>query len=223
MRSEGSNFPAAAPSTTLPAASYGWRPRPRDASGSAGWRFVLSSGVMGGITLRTARLELVPITLPIVEAVMSGRRVEAEALVRASLPAAWPGRALVERAFTASLERIAADPATRLWGDRVMVLEQDRERRVVGSVVFHGAPDAEGAVEVAYGVEEGSQGRGYATEGTLACVEWALAQPAVRVVRATTPTWHMASRRVLEKIGMRRVGVREHEMMGELLEFERGG
>jgi ribosomal-protein-alanine N-acetyltransferase len=176
---------------------------------------------MGGSTLRTARLELVPITLPIVEAVMLGRRADAEALVRASLPEAWPGRALVERAFTASLERIAADPETRLWGDRVMVLEQLGERRVVGSVVFHGAPDERGSVEVAYGVEEASQGRGFATEGTLACVEWALADPRVRVVCATTPTWHMASRRVLEKIGMRQVGVREHEMMGELLEFER--
>ena len=42
-------------------------------------------------------------------------------------------------------------------------------------------------------------GQGYATEGTLACVEWALRQPGIRAVRATTFMWHRASVRVLEK------------------------
>lgn len=175
---------------------------------------------MGGCPLFTSRLELQPITLPVVEAVMLGRRSDAEVAIGAKLPAAWPGRALVERAFTASLERIRSDPETRLWGDRVVILPGE-ERRVVGSVVFHGAPDPRGVVEIAYGIEEGSQGQGYATEATLACVEWAFAQPKVRIVRATTPTWHMASRRVLEKIGMRHVGTTDHEMLGELMEWER--
>ena len=39
----------------------------------------------------------------------------------AKIPAAWPGRVLVERAFSASLEAIRADPDTRLWGDRLMI------------------------------------------------------------------------------------------------------
>lgn len=176
--------------------------------------------VMGGCPLFTPRLELIPITLPVVEAVMLGRRAEAEAALGAKLPVAWPGRALVERAFTASLERIRADPETRLWGDRVVLL-RGGERRVVGSVVFHGAPDVQGAVEVAYGIEESSQGQGYATEATLVCIEWAFSQPNVRLVRATTPTWHIASRRVLEKVGMQYVGRSDHEMLGELMEWER--
>lgn len=170
--------------------------------------------------LWTPRLELVPITLEVVEAVMLGRRDDAEAAIGAPLPEAWPGRALVERAFTASLDRIRHDPGVRLWGDRVAIL-RGASRRVVGSVVFHGAPDAEGAVEVAYGIEESSQSRGYATEATTACVEWAFAQPGVRVVRATTPAWHHASRRVLEKIGMRHVGMSDSPMLGELMEWER--
>lgn len=174
---------------------------------------------MGGCPLYTDRLELRPITLPVVEAVMLGRRVDAEAALGAELPTAWPGRALVERAFTASLERIRADPETRLWGDRVVLLRG--ESRVVGSVVFHGAPDPRGVVEVAYGIEESSQGQGYATEATLACIEWAFSQPHVRLIRATTPTWHLASRRVLEKVGMSHVGRSDHEMLGELMEWER--
>lgn len=172
-------------------------------------------------TILTARLELVPITLPVVEAVFQGDRAHCESLVDASMPEAWPGRALIERAFSASLENIRARPDVRLWGDRVMIARSG-PRRVIGSVVFHGAPDEEGAVEVAYGVEQESQHQGYATEGTLASVEWALAQEGVRLVRATTPTWHTPSKRVLEKCGFRLIGTRESEaMLGELLEFER--
>jgi [ribosomal protein S5]-alanine N-acetyltransferase len=170
--------------------------------------------------LFTHRLELRPITLPIVEAVMAGDRHGAERHVGAPLPESWPGTSLIERAFVASLEAIRADPERRLWGDRVMITRETTPR-VVGSVVFHGAPDDDGIVEVAYGVEQSSQGNGYATEATRACVEWALEQPDVAAVRATTPPWHMASRRVLEKVGFVIVGTREHELLGELLGFER--
>jgi RimJ/RimL family protein N-acetyltransferase len=171
-------------------------------------------------TLHTERLILEPITLPIVEAVMSGDRLAAEAILQAPLPEAWPGRALIERAFTASLEAIRADPEKRLWGDRVMISRGD-VRVVVGSVVFHGAPDHDGICEIAYGVERASQKLGYATEAVRASVEWAVAQPGVRAVRATTPPWHAASRRVLEKVGMEIIGTRDHELLGELLGYER--
>jgi RimJ/RimL family protein N-acetyltransferase len=94
-------------------------------------------------------------------------------------------------------------------------------RRVVGSVVFRGPPSSDGVVEVAYGVEEGSQGRGYATEGVGAAIAWALAEPRVRAVMATTPPWHRSSLRVLQKVGMEQVGTSEHETLGELLVLER--
>jgi ribosomal-protein-alanine N-acetyltransferase len=181
--------------------------------------------------LRTQRLELVPMTLAMVEAVMLGRRDDAESLVSARMPERWPNRELVERAFTASLDAIRADPAARLWGNRVVVASGDArvvvasgevaERRVVGSVVFHGEPSAEGIAEIAYGIEEGSQGRGYATEAVRACVDWALAQERVRAVQAATFAWHAPSLRVLAKAGMVHIGTRDHETMGEMLVFER--
>ena len=171
------------------------------------------------IILHTPRLVLLPMTLPMVEAVMSGRREEAEAIAGARLPGTWPGRTLIERAFTASLDEIRVDPARRLWGDRLMITREG-EPRVAGSVVFHGEPGDDGIAEVAYGVEERSQGCGYATEATEASVRWALAQPGVHVVRATTLPWHRASLRVLEKLGMARCGTREHDVLGELLVFE---
>jgi ribosomal-protein-alanine N-acetyltransferase len=169
--------------------------------------------------LVTARLDLVPISTELVEAVLSGHRDRAEVCVGAILPALWPNRALVERAFYASLEDILANPGDRLWGDRVMIT-REAPRRVVGSVVFHGAPDGEGAVEVAYGVEEDSQRRGYATEATRASVEWALAEGCARIVRAATPPWHFASQKVLERCGMKRCGTRDSPL-GDIWEYER--
>ena len=185
---------------------------------SLGW-----GGVYDGIvttSILTARLELRPITLPIVEAVLRGDRAEVEAIAGARIPEAWPGPALIERAFSASLEAIRADPVTRLWGDRLMIT-RTADPRVLGSVVFHGKPDSDGICEVGYGVEESSQRQGYATESVLAAVDWAMAQPEVRAVQATTLGWHRPSVRVLEKIGMHQCGTRDHDLLGELLVYER--
>lgn len=171
--------------------------------------------------LVTPRLILEPMTLSLVEAVFRGDRTALEEIAGAKIPAAWPGRVLVERAFSASLEAIRADPDTRLWGDRLMITREGTERLVIGSIIFHGRPDASGIAEVGYGVEESWQRKGVATEGTRAAVEWALAQPGVRVVTATTPPWHAASIRVLEKSGLVRVATEEHETLGEVLRFSR--
>lgn len=172
----------------------------------------------------TERLELVPISLEVVEAVFRDDRAALEACVGARVPEKWPGRALVERAFSADLGHIRADPAKRLWGDRLMISRpSEGERRLVGSVVFHGAPDDEGVVEVGYGVEQSSQGRGYGTEATCAAVEWALAQPGVRAISAATFAWHTASVRILLRAGLSPSGWREHELLGEMQLFERRG
>jgi [ribosomal protein S5]-alanine N-acetyltransferase len=167
----------------------------------------------------TQRLILEPITLQVVEAVFAGDRAALEDVVRAKVPDSWPSRALVERAFSASLERIRSDPDTRLWGDRLLVTREG-ERRIIGSVVFHGQP-SDGVVEVGYGVEDSWQSKGLASEATRAQVEWALIQEDVTRVRATTPPWHTASIRVLERAGLDRVGEEEHEALGEVIVFER--
>lgn len=155
-------------------------------------------------TILTPRLELRPITLPLVIALMDGRRSEIEKLVGAEMPWTWPSRALVEQVFEASLEAVRADPDTRLWGDRLMVTREDRPR-VIGSVVFHGRPDGAGVCEVGYGVEDTSQGKGYASEALAACIAWALDQPECKTVRARTTAWHKASSRLVEKVGMKLV------------------
>jgi ribosomal-protein-alanine N-acetyltransferase len=169
--------------------------------------------------LTTERLRLVPITLALVEAVVRGDRAAAEACVGAGLPDEWPNEDLIARAFPFSLDAIRIAPDVRLWGDSLVLL-RDPPPRIVGSVVFRGRP-VDGIAEVGYGIEEHSRGSGLATEATLACVEWALAQPGVTAVRATTFPWHAASLAVIRKCGMVACGTRPHDLFGELLVFER--
>ena len=166
---------------------------------------------------RTERLELVPITVEMVEAIFRDDRRACEQLARASMPEAWPGKALVERAFSTSLDEIRREPERLLWGDHLVL--DPRERRVVGSVVFHGRPDDGGCTEVGYGIEAASQGHGYATEALASAIAWAF-EAGATCISAATPTWHSASIRVLEKCGFTRTGTRDHDFV-ELLLFER--
>jgi len=168
--------------------------------------------------LVTPRLRLVPVTLAAVEAVIARDRAAAEAVVGARFPESWPNDDLIARAFPVSIAEIRAAPDVRLWGDSLVLLRD--EPRVVGSVVFHGKP-ADGVAEVGYGIEDDSRGKGYATEATRACVEWALGERTVEVVQATTFAWHHASITVLRRCGLAQVGVRPHEIFGEVLVFER--
>lgn len=172
--------------------------------------------------LSTPRLLLVPMTLPMLEAVLANQRQVAEAIVGAVFPAAWPGEELIARAFPYSMAAVRAEPERRLWGDSLVVRHGTARTppRVVGSVIFHGRPD-NGVAEVGYGIEEDERGQGVATEATAACVEWALGEPGILSVQATTFPWHLASLAVIRKLGMTPVGTREHDTLGELLVFER--
>jgi len=168
--------------------------------------------------LVTERLRLVPITLEAMEAVLDGDRRRAEAIVGARFPPGWPDIQLLEVGFPYARDAIRAAPDIRLWGDSLVVLRD--EPRVVGSVVFHGRP-TDGIAEVGYSVEERARGAGLATEATRASVAWALDQPGIVAVQATTFPWHTASLGVIRKLGMQQVATRDHDTLGELLVFER--
>jgi ribosomal-protein-alanine N-acetyltransferase len=168
--------------------------------------------------LVTARLRLVPITLDGILAVLDHDKPRAEAIVGAAFPPTWPSDELLVSGFPYSRDAIKAAPDVRLWGDSLVLLKD--EARVIGSVVFHGHP-TDGVAEVGYSIEEAHRANGYAIEATRACVEWALAQPGIDAVQATTFEWHLASLGVIRGIGMQQVAVRDHDTLGSLLVFER--
>jgi RimJ/RimL family protein N-acetyltransferase len=77
---------------------------------------------------------------------------------------------------------------------------------VIGDVGFMGPPDETGAVSVGCAITEDAQGQGYATEALAALLAWAQEQSGLTCVLADTTRSNLASQRLLERVGLRRVG-----------------
>ena len=95
----------------------------------------------------------------------------------------------------------SADP----WIHRFALIQR-ADNTVVGSCGFKGPPNANGAVEIAYGIDPDYRGNGYATEAARALVTYALKNSKVHVVRAHTLPEANASTRVLTKCGFKQAG-----------------
>ena len=80
------------------------------------------------------------------------------------------------------------------------------DRRVIGDVGFMGPPDAIGAVSVGCAIIADERRRGYATEALTALLAWAREQPGLTCVLADTSRSNVAAQRLLERVGLRRVG-----------------
>ena len=72
---------------------------------------------------------------------------------------------------------------------------------VVGNCGFKGPPDADGTVEIAYGINPEMQGKGYAKAAARELVNFAFADKRVRIVRAHTIEERNASASILRKCG----------------------
>lgn len=79
----------------------------------------------------------------------------------------------------------------------------------LGTCAFKSPPDSEGAVEIAYGIEDPYQGRGFATEAARALVNYARCSEKVQIVRAHTKVENIASQRVLAKAGFSYMGLHD--------------
>jgi RimJ/RimL family protein N-acetyltransferase len=149
------------------------------------------------------------------------------ALIDGDLPAAGAAAGhplsayLVSESWLWEIRRaqIAEDPASLPWVARAVVAEP--EGVVVGHGGFHGPPDGDGAVEVAYSVDPAYRRRGYATAILAALLRRAGADPAVRVVRASIRPDNAASLATIAGFGFRKVGEQWDQEDGLELVFER--
>jgi RimJ/RimL family protein N-acetyltransferase len=139
---------------------------------------------------------------------MLTKRLELSPLTRAQTLARIDAMTSAERAQLSAdwLAQLDASGGEDPWvhGFTLVHLESGR---TIGACGFKGPPsDADGAVEIAYGVDADQRGNGYATEAAAALVAYALADPRVRIVRAHTLPQPGPSPRVLSKCGFRHVG-----------------
>lgn len=167
--------------------------------------------------IHTARLELLPATPELLEALLARDLARAEAISGALIPPAW-----VEQAagyLQLRLGELQADPARQRWLDRLIVL-RDEGGPLVGHVGFHGPPDDRGVLEVGYRVLEAHRGQGVASEAVKGLLDWAFREAGVTTFRASIAPGNGPSLRLAARLGFQQVGRQVDEEDGEELVFE---
>ena len=143
------------------------------------------------------RVALVPLPHDVAVAALDGRGPALDAvLARLDLRAAhgWP------HADTADALRPLAEHGSP--GDvGTWLVCADGE--VVGECGWVGAPDAEGSVELGYGLAPSARGRGLGTEAVAVLAAWSEQQPGVRRLVAEVVVGNAASCRLLRRLGFR--------------------
>ena len=105
---------------------------------------------------------------------------------------------------TQTLALVARLPRAPRWGGYLAADEETG--RVIGTCGFKHGPEENGRVEIAYFTFPGHEGKGYATAMATELLHMALGSHEVREVIAHTLPEPNASTRILEKIGLRRMG-----------------
>jgi RimJ/RimL family protein N-acetyltransferase len=124
----------------------------------------------------------------------------------------------VSPAWLATLRTsVGPDP----WRHGFFVLQREH-KCVIGGAGFKGPPDADGMVEIAYGIAPEYQGQGYATEAATALLDYAFGSGRVRLARAHTLPEANASTHVLKKCGFEFTGSVVDPEDGTVWRWERG-
>jgi RimJ/RimL family protein N-acetyltransferase len=172
-------------------------------------------------SIHTERFELVSMSLPFMRSLQARDLASAAAEIGASIPEGLPDD--LEHFLEYRIADLSADPSIQPWLGRVIVLDDDGGRRIIGSAGFHAPPDEDGRVEIGYRVDAEHRRQGVATEVVRALFDWAHHEHGVTRFRAATAPDNVASQAVLARFGFREVGVQMDEYDGPELVFERDG
>jgi RimJ/RimL family protein N-acetyltransferase len=164
------------------------------------------------------RLNLAPMTLELMEALLCGDRTSAQLMVGYRIPSDWPVGMEPTLRFRIAVAR--RQPETLPLLLRAMVLRADPEV-AIGRIGFHGPADDSGMLEIGYEVFPAYRRQGYAREAVLAMFDWAQRDPAVLRFRASVSPENLPSRRLVAGLGFIEVGSQWDEQDGEETVFER--
>ena len=108
--------------------------------------------------------------------------------------------------------QVKADPTSNKWFVRWIVLRERQE--IIGSTSFHGAPDADGMIEIGLGIEVDYQRQGFAKEALLGMWRWAITHPEVRTLRYTVSPDNQPSIAVINHFGFELKGQQMDDVDG---------
>ncbi len=170
-------------------------------------------------TIRTPRLELVSMTIPVMRALQDKDLETAGRLANATV-ANGLADDLVDF-LRYRLAQLDSDPSIREWLGRLIILtDAAGERHAVGTIGFHGPPDEQGRLEVGYRIEAPYRRQGYAREAVRAMFDWAASAHGIhRFVASVSPT-NEPSLRLIAGFGFEQTGSHLDDIDGLELEFE---
>ncbi|HEX7538133.1 MAG TPA: GNAT family N-acetyltransferase [Dermatophilaceae bacterium] len=176
------------------------------------------TNILKNTDLSSNRLNLMPMSLELMEALSGGDLETARRMVGYRIPSDWPHVMTSVLRFRIAIARERPETLPLLL--RAMVLRADPEV-AVGRIGFHGPVDEEGMLEIGYEVFPAYRRQGYAREAVVAMFRWAQSDPAVLRFRASVSPENEPSRNLVAGLGFIEVGSQWDEEDGEETLFER--
>lgn len=113
----------------------------------------------------------------------------------------------LKQAYQEMLDGCMKNPEYRLWYTAWKISLKE-SKQLIGSVGFKGAVNNY-SVEISYGIDDGFEGNGYATEAAKALIDWAFEQEDIYFIEAETDSDNRASQSILEKLSFKPDGAGE--------------
>jgi ribosomal-protein-alanine N-acetyltransferase len=155
-------------------------------------------------TIHADRLDLVAMSPAFLDAVLSGRRADAETIAGLKLPGSWPDER-DRRLLRLRRDQMRRDPGCHEWLIRAMVLP-DEGHAMIGHIGFHGPPQTVGRAELGYSVVPARRRRGYAIEGARTLMDWAANEHGVTSFFVSIAPDNVASLALAARLGFVQVG-----------------
>lgn len=161
--------------------------------------------------IKTTHLQLIPCDPIHFEAFIKD---ELAALLDVTVAPDWFGFSDTQEAMMPGYHHLKSHPSAFGWWMYLIVHVTDRT--LMGMGCFKGEPDRNGVVEIGYSIAPTYWRRGLATEAAEGLINFAFSHSKVLSVRAHTLPEKNASTCVLEKLGMKHVGVMDHPDDGKV-------
>ena len=107
---------------------------------------------------------------------------------------------------------IKTNPELAKYLLRVAVLKSDPI--IIASAGFHNGPDANGMIEIGFGVDKTYRGRGYGQEILHGMWSWVVENPEIKTLRYTVSPNNLVSLKIIKKLNF--------ELVGEQIDDEDG-
>jgi [ribosomal protein S5]-alanine N-acetyltransferase len=161
----------------------------------------------------TQRLELLPCSFEVAQAVVTRNKPQVERLLGLRVPDDWYGSEVLD-IFPMYAQMLIDAPLQLGWGVWLMIYIANST--LIGDLGFLGKPDQTGTVEMGYEVLSAYRQQRFAFEAVEALVNFAFTQPELKRIIAHSPEDHVASIRILEKLGMQQISKDENLLEWEL-------